>query len=163
MDNITAALEELGERITDEMKNRLFENKSVQSGNLARSIQSFVKEDKEVQTLAISLLWYGELLEDGGPARRAGKFPPPAPIKAWIKRTPGIQPKPGVTMDQLVYLISRKIAQKGASYPDNKEFIMPSINAAMQNYGNKAIEQAAGIDITNELTVAFEKTGATVM
>jgi hypothetical protein len=162
MDNIAAALEELGERITDEMKNRLFENRSVITGDLARSIQSFVKEDKDVQTLAISLLWYGEELENGGPARRAGKFPPPAPIAAWIKRTPGIQPRPGVTMDQLVYLISRKIAKKGSTYP-KKPFIMPSINQAMQNYGNKAIEQAGGIDITNELTVAFEKTGATVM
>jgi hypothetical protein len=162
MDNITLALEELGERIADEMRNRLFENKSVITGDLARSITTFIKEDNEAQSLAISLLWYGQELEDGGPARRAGKFPPPAPIAAWIKRTPGIQPKPGVTMDQLVYLISRKIAKKGSTYP-KKPFIMPSINQALQNYGNKAIEQAAGVDITNEITVAFEKTGATVM
>lgn len=159
MDAIDKALEELGVRIADEMKNQLFENKSVNTGDLARSITTFVKEDPNAKSLAITLLWYGELLEDGGPARAAGKFPPPQSIENWIKRK-NINPKPGVTMDQLVYLISRKIALKGATYP-KKPFIMPSINNALENFGNEAIEQAGGIDITQEITAAFVETGAT--
>ena len=160
MDNIEQALDELGERIADEMRNQLFENNSVQTGDLARSIQTFIKQDSQAEILAISLLWYGELLEDGGPARYAGKFPPPAPIKQWMKRK-GIRPKPGVTLDQLVYLISRKIAQNGATYP-KKPFIMPSINNAMDNYGEAMIEKAGGVDITEQIDVAFSKTGAKV-
>ena len=161
MDAINEALEELGLRITDEMRNQLFENNSVQTGNLARSITPLVKQLNDAEVLSIQMLWYAELLEDGGPARRAGKFPPPQPIKDWMKRR-GIRPKPGVTVDQLVYLISRKIAQKGATYPDNKKFIMPSIDNAMANYGEAMIEKAGGVDITEQIDVAFSKTGAKV-
>lgn len=160
MDNIQDALEELGLRISDEMKNQLFENNSVQSGDLARSIRSFVKQATEGDILAIQMLWYGELLEDGGPARHAGKFPPPQPIAAWMKRK-NIRPKPGVTVDQLVYLISRKIAEKGATYP-RKPFIEPSINNAMSNYGEALIEKAGAVDIGDEIAVAFTNTGAEV-
>lgn len=160
-ENIDSALEQIGRQIVEAMQNELFENKSVVSGDLARSITHRVKELNDAEVLAISMLWYGELLEDGGPARRAGKFPPPEPIQNWIKRR-GIRPKPGVTMDQLVYLISRKIHKSGATYPKNKQFIMPSIDLVMNNGGEKRLEQAGKEDITIQIDAAFKKTGATV-
>ena len=78
--NLDDTLLDFGQRIIDEMQNQLFENKSVNTGDLARSITSTIIDTNQGETLQMSLLWYGELLEDGGPARRAGRMPPILPI-----------------------------------------------------------------------------------
>ncbi len=69
------ALLDFGDRIIDEMQNQLFENKSVNTGDLARSITKNIVKKQDQEVLQVSLLWYGELLEDGGPGRRAGRMP----------------------------------------------------------------------------------------
>ena len=81
-DNLDNALLDFGQRIVDEMQNQLFENKSVNTGDLARSITKNIVNNNDTETLQVSLLWYGELLEDGGPGRRAGRMPPILPIEA---------------------------------------------------------------------------------
>ena len=87
LENLDNALMDFGQRIVDEMQNQLFENKSVGTGDLARSITRTVVPlpNNQGEQLQVSLLWYGELLEDGGPARRAGRMPPVRPIEGWIK------------------------------------------------------------------------------
>ena len=71
--NLKEALQEFGIRIADEMRNQLFENNSVVTGDLARSITTSVSDDDNI---VLSLDWYGELLEKGGPARGPGRMPP---------------------------------------------------------------------------------------
>jgi len=65
-ENTDKALLAFGDRIIDEMQNQLFENNSVNTGDLARSITKQLVENNGQDTLQVSLLWYGELLEDGG-------------------------------------------------------------------------------------------------
>ena len=161
-ENLDIALEEFGQRIVDEMQNQLFENKSVNTGDLARSITSNIVTKNETETLQMSLLWYGELLEDGGPARKAGRMPPIRPIEGWIKRKNIPVPASFKSPENFAWAIAKSIAKKGAKKYPQKPFIMESITNAAANFGTAAITAGVEADLINNINVAFEKSGAKV-
>lgn len=156
------ALLDFGDRIIDEMQNQLFENKSVNTGDLARSITKQLVTKNEQETLQVSLLWYGELLEDGGPARRAGRMPPIAPIEGWIKRKNIPVPASFKSPKSFAFAIAKSIEKRGAKKYSKKPFIMESINNAAANFGNEAIAAGVEADLIIDIDKAFIKSGATI-
>jgi len=65
-ENLDNALLDFGTRVVDEMQNQLFENKSVGTGDLARSITRTVVPlpNNQGEQLQVSLLWYGEFIRN---------------------------------------------------------------------------------------------------
>ena len=161
-ENTTIALQDFGQRIIDEMQNQLFENKSVNTGDLARSITQNIIEQEGKETLQVSLLWYGELLEDGGPGRRAGRMPPIRPIEGWIKRKKIPVPASFKSPKSFAFAIAKSIEKKGVKKYSKKPFIMESINNAAANFGNEAIAAGVEADLIIDIDKAFIKSGATI-
>jgi len=161
-ENLDIALQDFGDRIIDEMQNQLFENKSVNTGDLARSItQNIVtQEDKEI--LQVSLLWYGELLEDGGPGRRAGRMPPIRPIEGWIKRKKIPVPAAFKSPKSFAFAIAKSIEKKGVKKYSKKPFILESINNAAANFGTAAITAGVEKDLIVNINNAAAASGATI-
>ena len=156
------ALLDFGDRIIDEMQNQLFENKSVNTGDLASSITKQLVKSNEQDTLQVSLLWYGELLEDGGPARKAGRMPPIRPIEGWIKRKNIPVPASFKSPKSFAFAIAKSIEKRGAKKYSKKPFIMESINNAAANFGNEAIAAGVEADLIIDIDKAFIKSGATI-
>ena len=146
-ENLDNALLDFGQRIVEEMQNQLFENNSVGTGDLARSITKTVVPlpNNQGEQLQMSLLWYGELLEDGGPQRRAGRMPPVRPIEGWIKNKKIPVPAKFKSPENFAWAIAKSIKKKGVKRYPKKPFIMESINNAAANFG------------TAEITAALEK------
>ena len=164
LENLDNALMDFGQRIVDEMQNQLFENKSVSTGDLARSITRTVVPlpNNQGEQLQVSLLWYGELLEDGGPARRAGRMPPVRPIEGWIKTKKIPVPAKFKSPENFAWAIAKSIAKKGAKKYPKKPFIMESIDNAAANFGTAEITAALEKDIIININDAAESAGATV-
>jgi hypothetical protein len=166
--NLDRALDDFGTRIIDEMQNQLFENNSVGTGDLARSITSDIVPlpNDQGEQLRVSLLWYGELLEEGGPERRAGRMPPIRPIEGWIKRKKIPVPAAFKSPENFAWAIAKSIAKRGPSqkfggYP-KKPFIMNSIDNAAANFGTAEITKALEKDIIINLNDVAKASGATI-
>ena len=161
--NLDRALDDFGTRVIDEMQNQLFEDNSVVTGDLARSITSNIISTQQGEAIRVSLLWYGILLEEGGPSRRAGRMPPVRPIEGWIKRKKIPVPAAFKSPENFAWAIAKSIAKKGPKFPyPKKAFIEESINNAAANFGNEAIMQAVENDIIINLNNSAESAGATV-
>lgn len=163
-ENLDKALVEFGIKIVDEMQVQEAENNSGGTGNLSRSITSNIiaLPNNQGEKLEISLLWYGKLLEDGGPARKAGRIPPITPIENWIRRKNIAVPPKFKTPKQFAFVIARGIAKKGVKKYPKKPFIMDSINNEATNFGTKAITDGVELDIINDLNTQFIESGATI-
>ena len=161
-ENLDKALLAFGDRIIDEMQNQLFENKSVNTGDLARSITKNIVNNNDTETLQVSLLWYGELLEDGGPARKAGRMPPIRPIEGWIKRKKIPIPAAFKSPKSFAFAIAKSIKKKGVKKYSKKPFIMESINNAAANFGDEAIAAGVEADLIIDINKAFIESGAII-
>lgn len=161
-ENTTIALQDFGQRIIDEMQNQLFENKSVNTGDLARSITQNIIEQEGKETLQVSLLWYGELLEDGGPGRRAGRMPPIRPIEGWIKRKKIPVPASFKSPKSFAFAIAKSIEKRGVKKYSKKPFILESINNAAANFGTAAITAGVEKDLIININNAAAASGATI-
>ena len=163
-ENLDNALLDFGQRIVDEMQNQLFENKSVGSGDLARSITKTVVPlpNNGGEQLQVSLLWYGELLEDGGPGRRAGRMPPILPIEGWIKRKNIPVPASFKSPKSFAFAIAKSIEKKGVKKYSKKPFIMESIENAAANFGTAEITAALEKDIIININDAATSAGGTI-
>ena len=161
-ENTDIALKDFGQRIIDEMQNQLFENKSVNTGDLARSITQNIIEQEGKETLQVSLLWYGELLEDGGPGRRAGRMPPIRPIEGWIKRKKIPVPASFKSPKSFAFAIAKSIEKKGVKKYSKKPFILESINNAAANFGTAAITAGVEKDLIININNAAAASGATI-
>ena len=161
-ENTTIALKDFGQRIIDEMQNQLFENRSVNTGDLARSITQNIITQEDKETLQVSLLWYGELLEDGGPGRRAGRMPPIRPIEGWIKRKNIPIPAAFKSPKSFAFAIAKSIEKKGVKKYSKKPFIIESITNAAANFGTAAITAGVERDIIININNAAQASGATI-
>lgn len=152
--NTIQALEQYGDRIREQMVENLMNNKSFITGDLARSITNEVFENELKAVIAVNE-WYGIAVEEGI-GRKAGKIPPIAPIKNWIKRNPNITPKPGVSLDSFAWAIATNIGKRGTN-PKARPFAAPAVKQVQEQFGNAVIEEAMGLDIENDLTIAFKE------
>ncbi len=161
-ENLDIALKDFGQRIIDEMQNQLFENKSVNTGDLARSITQNIVKKKDQEVLQVSMLWYGELLEDGGPGRRAGRMPPIRPIEGWIKRKKIPIPSTFKSPKSFAFAIAKSIEKRGVKKYSKKPFIMESIENAAANFGTAAITAGIEKDIIIDINAAATANGAII-
>jgi len=152
-ENTIAALNEYGERIKDQMVENLFNNRSVNTGTLAKSITSTVDDNTLTATIAVNE-WYGITVEDGI-GRKAGRMPPIVPIKNWIRKR-NLRPKAGATVEQFAFAIARNIAKKGTN-PKARPFAAPAVQQVKQNFGDEIIEIGAGKDVEAATTMMFKE------
>lgn len=110
------------------------------------SFEKVIEIDEEYYSVKISLEDYWVYVENG---RSAGKFPPLPKIQEWINIKP-IQPLPDIngktpTIDQLTFLIGRKIAREGT---EPQPFFEPAKEEALSKF-ELAIDLAIEEDIDN--------------
>lgn len=122
------SLQQIGDQIANKMKETLQRNNNNNTGRLTDSIKAVVTQDGDIEFV---MLRYGQWVNDGH-ERRAGKYPPIAPIRAWIKKQ-GILPKQGITPKQLPYVIAASIAKRGQTRRKAYPFIEPAIQEVLNS------------------------------
>lgn len=132
-DPLYKALDETGQRIVEKMVDTLFENRSVVTGKLARSIEANVTENGGGYTLAISMENYGTYVDQGN-ERGPGGIPPVKAIVDWLKRKGISTPSGFKTPEQFAYVIARSIASKGQKFKEPKPFIAPSVDFVVNSF-----------------------------
>ena len=138
-------LERYGDYFIQQARENLGRNKSYASGLLGDSMRRTVEIAGDHFAVYIELQDYWEYVEKG---RRPGKFPPPNRIKEWISVKP-VKAYPNArgkmpTVEQLSFLIGRKIATKGIP---PKPFFKPAKEATEQ-YFKEAIALAIDEDVS---------------
>jgi hypothetical protein len=145
---LTEALQKFGNQIVRQMQTLLARNRANASGFLSNNIEAEVTSPKEnVTILDISMPAYGEIVDAGrGKSTKGGpKQEWRGSIEDWIQKKQ-IKLKPGVTLEQAAFLITRKINQKGYKA---KPFIQPAINKVVEQDTEKINDAAFQITINN--------------
>lgn len=112
--NTIEILNSFGKLLVEEYKDSLIRNEVNASDKLFKSVKYLFKSDNRYLEIDLELKNYYWYVENG---RKAGKFPPIQKIEDWIKIKPVLpyKDKNGKlpTLNQLTYLIGRKIKEKG--------------------------------------------------
>lgn len=146
--SIEETLSKGGQLITDKMKDTLIAGRHIQSGDLARSLTSEVKQTANGYELSISGLEYGQWI-DQGIGRGPGRMPPKLPIQQWIRQK-SIPVPQKLGLDSFVFLIQKKIAREGTN-PKPVNFIQPSVDFVVKNFLDENLERLGAEDIDNML------------
>lgn len=118
---LEAVLNAYGEDVATRYRQKLDEAGKNATSALRDTLRPYVERDGDIYTVYLALQDYWKYLERGtrmqGPYRQQGKFPPLAPILAWVQAKPVI-PYMGSngkipTQRQLAFLIARKIWRDG--------------------------------------------------
>lgn len=152
--HLTEVLNQFADRFIELAKQNLENNGSNASHNLSNSIEKIVEIGEDHYSVKISLEDYWQFLENG---RGPGKFPPPPAIRNWIEIKP-VNPLPGAngkvpTVEQLTFLISRKIAQEGTS---PQPFFEPAKEQAIREF-SQAIDDAIARDVSDYIEKLVEE------
>ena len=164
--NLALQLVETAELIRESMVDNLFNNNSVITGNLARSLK-VQPIDKELEGTVVATTNVANILDesglktkngydyglsvDQGRERGPGGMPPVTAIKEWIKLKRITIPS-GFTIEQFAWVIAKNIERKGQRFKKPKPFIQPAIDFVNQqqsrsdNYGT-----AVALDIDNNI------------
>lgn len=153
---LRAVLEEYGQAVAQQYKDNLVRDGRPASGDLIRSITTFVEVNGQGYEVKMSLNDYWKYIEYGTKGWLTGntsrKFPPPAAIEHWIDVKPGL-PRPSTIRERksLAYLIGRKIRDYGTKgradlteakmtiTEQYRERIAEALGADMVNYIRKVI------------------------
>ena len=151
---LTEVLNEFADAFIQNARNNLDANQSNASYNLYNSFEKVIEVGEDYFKVSISLADYWQYLESG---RGPGKFPPVDKIKEWIEVKP-VNPTPlsnGKTpsVEQLSFLISRKIANEGT---EGKPFFEPAKEQTIREFEDK-INQAIDEDVSNFILELVEK------
>lgn len=147
--NLTRALTQYGELFCQNAKERLVQNNSNATYTLSDSIKlNKVEITDDYFKVFVEIEDYWTYVENG---RGPGKFPPVDKIEEWVERKP-VQPYPDVngrtpTVQQLSFLIGRKIAEQGTTPNPFFEIAKEETWRQMEETIYQAIEQ----DITNHI------------
>ena len=151
---LTEVLNEFADAFIQNARNNLEANQSNASYNLYNSFEKVIEVGEDYFKVSISLADYWQYVENG---RGPGKFPPVDKIKEWIEVKP-VNPTPlsnGKTpsVEQLSFLISRKIANEGT---EGKPFFEPAKEQTIREFEDK-INQAIDEDVSNFILELVEK------
>ena len=103
--NLEIALQSYAESVGTQYKDVL----NAKNYRIAESVKWEVKTMGSVYIVVLNLEEYWKWIENG---RKPGKMPPPDSLISWIK-SKGIQPKKGIAVKSLAFLIARKIGRVG--------------------------------------------------
>ena len=151
--NLQKVLNEYANEVKEMYQYRLNEGNSIASGELINSVRYILQRNDKAFEVSLSLLEYWKYVEYG---RRAGaKFPPFPAIRKWIEIKP-ILPRPMSngklpTLNQLTYLISRKIAIDGIA---PKNYLKKTLEEVNKEYDDK-ISEALTLDLMDVMDDAF--------
>lgn len=155
--NLALEMEQTGILVKDEMIDRLFDNNSVVTGQLAKSITpGEINVDKDGINLPISFLEYGVYV-DNGAERGAGGMPPVKAIKDWIKFKRVTVPV-GFTQDQFAWAVARSIQAKGQRFKKPKPWIQVSLDTIIERNLNN-IGNAAALDVDEHIEINYSEIG----
>lgn len=137
-DNTIEVLNSFGRLLVEDYKESLVYNSINASDDLYKSVKYYFESDNrflEVQLELESYYWY---VENG---RKAGKFPPIQAIEEWIKIKPVLPytDKNGKlpTLNQLTYLIGRKIKEDGI---EGKHLLQKSVDDIYREIEKRLVE-----------------------
>ena len=157
--NLQLEMSDIGQLVVEEMIDKLFDNNSIVTGNLAKSIRpkdTIFNEQEQVIDQAISLLKYG-IYVDNGAGRRAGGMPPVQAIIDWIKQK-RINVPAAMTPKQFAWAIAKNIEKKGQRFKKPKPFIQVSLDMVVQrNLTN--IGEATSLDIDQNIQTNYGEIG----
>lgn len=114
LNNLKEALQRYGQAASDLYRVEMQRRGKNASFDLSNSVDFQMTKEGTVYTVSLSLLEYWKYIEYG---RKPGKFPPIDKIREWVEIKPLI-PRPMAngklpTLQQLAFLIGRKIAREG--------------------------------------------------
>lgn len=153
--NIIKVLEETATILKSEYKNKL-ESEGINSSRvLYNSVEFVVSSNNNSYLITFEAEDYWKNIEYG---RKAGTTPNIAAISKWIKVKPILpQPRNGKlpTQEQLTYLISRSIKDKGIKpkpiLQNSLDYVMKLQNEKLQKAIGKDYELSVGIMMKEEL------------
>lgn len=158
--NLNAVLEEMGAELVQYLQKELDDNDINATGNLRRSLQHKISSSNVMTELDLSFLPYGHYVlgEGRGPTLVAGKGVVRQKIEQWIKDKPVIPElrtdKNGreytPTIQQLAFLITRKIHNEGFKAKPGTETIDETVRKLLEKY-NKKIEDAISKDVEKDV------------
>ena len=127
------------------------------SGKLSQSAKADVRVEGTKYQVVMHLEEYWKYVENG---RKPGKFPPLDKIREWIEVKPVI-PRPMKngklpSINQLAYLIGRKIAIKGIVPSPVLELTVQDLNDRFMDELKEAIRQDVGYLLKASMRSAFE-------
>lgn len=112
-DNLQAVLNQYGEQLISLYRQKLLQTNTDATGTLGNTLNYIVETNEGLFELSLRIQDYWKYVEEG---RGPGKYPPINDIKNWIRVkpvTPTIYNGKLPTIDQLAYLIARKIHLRG--------------------------------------------------
>ncbi len=151
--HLTETLNRFADTFIELARANLTNNNSNASYALYDSMEKIVEVGEDYYSVKISLEDYWVFTENG---RGPGKFPPPDAIRRWIEVKP-VEPSPingrTPTVDQLTFLISRKIANEGTP---PQPFFQPAVDEALRTFSG-AIDKAIEDDVADFIQEAVER------
>lgn len=111
--NLQAVLNQYGEQLISLYRQKLLQTNTDATGTLGNTLNYIVETNEGLFELSLRIQDYWKYVEEG---RGPGKYPPINDIKNWIRVkpvTPTIYNGKLPTIDQLAYLIARKIHLRG--------------------------------------------------
>lgn len=137
-DNTIEVLNSFGRLLVEDYKESLIYNSINASDKLYNSVKYLFKSDNRYLEVELELESYYWYVENG---RKAGKFPPIQKIEDWIKVKPVLPytDKNGKlpTLNQLTYLIGRKIKEDGI---EGKHVLQKSVDDIYREIEKRLVE-----------------------
>ena len=156
--NLQLEMSDIGTLVVEEMVDRLFDNNSVVTGNLARNIKPGPTNvsAEGVITQPITLPLYGIYVDEGS-ERKKGGMPPVRAIIDWIKQK-RISVPMAMTPTQFAWAVAKNIEKKGQRFKKPKPFIQVSLDDVVErNLTN--IGEATALDIDNYIEDNYAEIG----
>ena len=152
-ENLRRVLGEFAQELRNRYQDNLIRDNKIATGNLLNSVEYKVDFDDRSIWVELHLEDYYKWVEEG---RGPGKYPPPDKILEWIRWKPIVpDDRQGTgklpTEQQLVYLISRKIAENGIEPGHQLRDAMNDIYAEFE----ERIDDAIAMDINDAVEVIF--------
>ena len=155
--NLQLEMSDIGILVVEEMTDRLFDNNSVVTGQLAKSIKPLATSTKGyIITQSISLLQYG-IYVDNGAERGKGGMPPVKAIIDWIKQK-RISVPAAMSPIQFAWAVAKSIEKKGQRFKKPKPFIQVSLDDVVQRNLNN-IGEATALDINDNIQTNYGEIG----
>lgn len=151
--NIEKAMAKFMVDVADEVQAEQEAQNMVASGASLKSHVVTIKKPNQGQYEAAE---YYTFLIKGQGRRKGAKFPPPSDIEDWIKAK-GIS-VPNMTINQLVFLISRKISELGTAITQGSKGIdLDQIILSNIKPFDEAVGDVIATEIGEEMVKAFAR------